>query len=82
VGLAGGLATTILLVLSAAPVVAALPAVVLPLAGVGVARAFRRPVARAQLALDQLLDRLESGELKRRGSLLDALKHVALPPTR
>jgi hypothetical protein len=37
-------------------------------------------VARAGLALDQLLDRLESGELKRRGSLLDALKQATLPP--
>lgn len=81
-GLAGGVATAVLLALSVVPMVAVAPVVVLPAVGLGVAQSFRRPVARAQLALDQLLDRLESGELKRRGSLLDALKQVALPPVR
>lgn len=81
-GAAGGVATAILLVLNVMPVIALLPFATLPLAGLAAARTFRRPVARAQLALDQLLDRLESGEMKRRGGLLDALKQVALPPTR
>lgn len=72
-------AAGVLLALGVMPVVAALPAVVGPLGGIGIARMFRSPVARAQLALDQLLDRLENGELKRRGSLIDALKQAALP---
>lgn len=71
----------VLFVLGVLPVVAALPAVAGPVAGWGVARGFRGPLERAALALDQVLDRLESGELKRRGSLLDALKQATLPPT-
>lgn len=76
----GTVAAGILFALGVLPLVAALPAVVGPLSGLAVARGFRGPVARAALALDQLLDRLESGELKRRGSLMDALKQAALPP--
>ncbi len=66
-------------VLGALPVLAVAPMAVGPLAGFAIARGFRGRVARAQLALEQLLDRLDSGELKRRGSLLDAIKSAALP---
>jgi hypothetical protein len=79
-GLVGAAVAGVLVALGAFPVVAAAPAVVGPVVGLIVARSFRGPVARAGLALDQLLDRLESGELKRRGSLLEALKQATLPP--
>lgn len=65
--------------------VAAAPAVAMGVGGFTAARAFhRRIVTRAQLALDQLLDRLERGELSRRGgnSLLGAIIGAAasIPP--
>jgi hypothetical protein len=62
--------------------VAVIPALAGPIAGWSIARSFRGPVARAQLALEQLLDRLDSGELRRTPSLLDVLKSAALPPVR
>jgi hypothetical protein len=62
--------------------VAIIPALAAPIVGWSVARTFRGQVARAQLALEQLLDRLDSGELRRTPSLLDVLKNVALPPVR
>lgn len=79
-GLVGAAAAGVLFVLGVMPVVAVIPALVGPAGGLLVSRGFRGPVARAGLALDQLLDRIESGELKRRGSLLDVLKQAALPP--
>jgi hypothetical protein len=42
----------------------------------------RRVAARAQLALEQLLDKLERGELSRQQSLLGAIAAAALPPRR
>jgi hypothetical protein len=41
--------------------------------GVGVARSHRQTVERAQLALEQVLDRLEHGEARRPGSFIDVL---------
>lgn len=79
---AGLVAGGVLFALGFMPAIAAIPALVTPLGGWAVARGFRGPVGRAQLALDRLLDRLEAGELKRRGSLLDALKQATLPPGR
>lgn len=75
---AGGVA----LAMGALPVIALIPAVAAPLVAFGTARAFRGPLDRARLAMEQVLDRLERGELQRRGSLLDALKQVTLPPGR
>lgn len=66
-------------VLGSLPIIAIAPMAVGPLAGVAIARGFQGRVSRAQLALEQLLDRLDTGELKRRGSLLDAIKSAALP---
>jgi len=60
--------------------VAAAPVVVLAAAGFAGARAYqRRVLTRAQLALDQLLDRLERGELTKRPreSLLGAIVAAA-----
>jgi hypothetical protein len=68
--------------------VAAAPAIAMGVGGFTAARAYqRRIVTRAQLALDQLLDRLERGELSRRGtnSLLGAIIGAAtssIPPRR
>jgi hypothetical protein len=81
-GVVTGLSVTtgvILTVLGVAPLLAVAPMAIGPIAGFAVARGFRGRVSRAQLALEQLLDRLDSGELKRRGSLLDAIKSAALP---
>ncbi len=69
-----------LVVVGAMAAVAIAPVVVLPIAGAAAARAFQsRIVTRAQLALEQLLDRLERGEINRRGtdSLLGALVAAA-----
>jgi len=82
----GGAATGVMLLLGTIPVVlAAAPLVVLPLAGIAGARALQtRVVTRAQLALEQLLDRLERGEIGRRtaDNLLSAIvaAATALPP--
>jgi hypothetical protein len=73
---AGGSLAAMAVVAHAAVVV--LPLAILPLAagaGVGyaIARSHRNVVARLQVALEQILDRLEHGELRRPPSLLDVL---------
>jgi hypothetical protein len=73
---AGGALATAAIVAHAAAVV--LPFALLPIAagaGVGyaIARSHRNLVARLQVTLEQLLDRLEHGELRRPPSLLDVL---------
>lgn len=76
----GAAATGALFVMGVMTAVAVAPAVLLPIAGVAGARALQgRVVTRAQLALEQLLDRLERGELGRRGpdSLLGAIVEAA-----
>jgi hypothetical protein len=58
------------------PVALAIGAVWAAIGGVGftaVAKSYRSAVERAQLALEQALDRLEHGEPARRPSLLDML---------
>ncbi|HEY4216633.1 MAG TPA: hypothetical protein VGM67_05815 [Gemmatimonadaceae bacterium] len=85
---AGGAVTASLLAISIPVVLAAAPAVVLVAGGLFGARTLRtRVVTRAQLALEQLLDKLERGELARRGpeSLLGAIVAAAtssIPPRR
>ncbi|MGH7616044.1 MAG: hypothetical protein ACREPM_02325 [Gemmatimonadaceae bacterium] len=84
----GAAATGALFLMGVMAAVAVAPVVVLPLAGIAGARALQsRVVDRAQLALEQLLDRLERGELGRRGpdSLLGAIVAAAtsaVPPRR
>ena len=83
----GAAATGALLLMGVMAVVAVAPVVVLPVAGIAGARALQsHVVSRAQLALEQLLDRLERGELGRRGadSLLGAIvaAATAVPPRR
>lgn len=67
--------------------IAAIPLVAAPAIGIAGARTLQtRVVTRAQLALEQLLDRLERGEIGRRGtdSLLSAIvaAATAVPPRR
>ncbi|MBI4420279.1 MAG: hypothetical protein HY560_05590 [Gemmatimonadetes bacterium] len=62
--LVGALASAIGLVLGVASWVAALPAALGILAGVLVARGRRRETDRVQVALEQILDRLEHGEVE------------------
>jgi hypothetical protein len=86
----GAAVTASAFVMGITAVVAAAPVVLVSVAGMGAARAYhRRIVTRAQLALEQLLDRLERGEIGRRGGdrLLDAIVAAAsaatsLPPRR
>ncbi|MEP6492619.1 MAG: hypothetical protein ABJF01_08080 [bacterium] len=83
----GGLATAALFAMGVTAIVAAAPVVILPAIGIGAARALQgRIVTRAQLALEQLLDRLERGEFGRTtaDSLLGAIvaAATALPPRR
>src|SRR6478672_4960200 len=69
-----------LLVIGAVPIVAFVPAVIAPALGVTGARVMHNHVVtRAQLALEQLLDRLERGEFTKRGaeSLLGAIVAAA-----
>jgi hypothetical protein len=61
------------LALLPAIVVAAIPAVAGIAGGTAVARTHRQIVQRAQLALEQVLDRLEHGDARRPASLLDVL---------
>ena len=71
---AGVVGAAILTVLSIPMVIAAAPAVVIAGGGLAAARSSHlRSVSRAQLALEQVLDRLERGEAVRGGSLLGAL---------
>jgi hypothetical protein len=67
----GFLSTGALLLIPVLPVVAAVPGIVFLAAGWAGARAHRGAVQRAQLALEQVLDRLERNETPR-PSLLDA----------
>ncbi len=83
----GAAATASLFVMGVMTAVAVAPVVLLPMAGIAGARALQgRVVSRAQLALEQLLDRLERGEIGRRGtdSLLGAIVAAAtsVPPRR
>jgi hypothetical protein len=69
-----------LLVIGAVPIVAFAPALIAPALGVTGARVMHNHVVtRAQLALEQLLDRLERGEFTKRGaeSLLGAIVAAA-----
>lgn len=86
-GVVGAALTGSALIISIPAALAAIPIVVVTAVGVGASRAYqRRVVSRAQLALEQLLDRLERGEFARRGaeSLLGAIVAAAnaLPPRR
>jgi hypothetical protein len=83
----GAAATGALLLMGVTAIVAAVPVILLPAIGFGAARAYQgRVVTRAQLALEQLLDRLERGEFGRRGpdSILGAIvaAATAIPPRR
>lgn len=74
VGVVGAAATGSLFVIGAMAAVSIAPVVVLPALGAfGVRRAQRRNVSRAQLALEQLLDRLERGEFGRPPSVIGLL---------
>lgn len=83
----GAAAAGALVLIGITAVVAAAPALIAPVIGLAGARTFqRRLVSRAQLALEQLLDRLERQEIGRRGgeSLLGAIvaAATAVPPRR
>jgi hypothetical protein len=83
----GAAATAALVIMGVATVVAAAPVIIAPAIGIAGARALQsRIVTRAQLSLEQLLDKLERGEFGRRGadSLLGAIvaAATALPPRR
>lgn len=86
--LVGAVATASLLVMGVTVAVAAAPALIVPAIGIAGARALQgRIVTRAQLALEQLLDKLERGEFTRRGgvdSILGAIvaAATAVPPRR
>jgi hypothetical protein len=79
-----GAAAAVSLAVIAVPIALAVaPAVIMPAIGVAGARALQgRVVTRAQLSLEQLLDRLERGEIGRRGadSLLGAIVAAAIAP--
>jgi hypothetical protein len=83
-GVLGAAATGSALVIGVTVALAAAPVVVATAAGIAASRAYqKRIVSRAQLALEQLLDRLERGELRRpMDSLLGAIVAAALPPRR
>jgi len=79
-GVVGAALTGSALIISVPAVLAAVPVVALTAAGVVGSRAYQRHViTRAQLALEQLLDRLERGEFGRRGAdtLLGAIVAAA-----
>ena len=84
----GAVTTASLLIMGVTVAVAAAPAVIIPAIGIAGARALHgRIITRAQLALEQLLDKLERGELTRRGgsdSILGAIvaAATAVPPRR
>jgi hypothetical protein len=85
--LVGAATTASLFVIGVTSVIAAAPVVIVPAIGIAAARALQgRIVTRAQLALEQLLDKLERGEFARRAtdSLLGAIvaAATALPPRR
>jgi hypothetical protein len=84
----GAIVTGSLFVIGVAAAIAAAPVVVIGAAGLAGARSLQhRVVTRAQLALEQLLDRLERGELARRGdnllgAIISAATQLPLPPRR
>jgi hypothetical protein len=83
----GGLAGAALFAMGFPVLLVAAPVVLLPAMGFGASRTFQtRIITRAQLSLEQLLDRLERGEIGRRSpdSLLGAIVAAAtsLPPRR
>ena len=82
----GAAATASLLVMHVFAPIAIVPVVVMPMFGIAGARsAHNRVLPRAQLALEQLLDRLERGDVERRGpdALLGAIVAAATAiPTR
>jgi hypothetical protein len=83
----GAAATGALMLMGVMTAVAVAPVLVVPIAGLAGVRAMQtHVVTRAQLALEQLLDRLERGELGRRGadSLLGTIvaAATAIPPKR
>jgi hypothetical protein len=84
----GAVATASLLIMGVTVAVAAAPVVIIPAIGIAGARALQgRIITRAQLALEQLLDKLERGEFTRRGgvdSILGAIvaAATAVPPRR
>ncbi|HEX8942389.1 MAG TPA: hypothetical protein VF785_04570 [Gemmatimonadaceae bacterium] len=85
--LVGAAATASLVIMGVAAVVAVAPVIIGPAIGIAGARALQsRIVTRAQLALEQLLDRLERGEFRNRttDSLLGAIvaAATAIPPRR
>jgi hypothetical protein len=70
----GAAATASLVLMGVTVAVAAAPVILVPAIGIAGARALqRRVVIRAQLALEQLLDKLERGEFARRGGGVDSL---------
>ena len=72
-GIIFGLVMIIQPVLIPAIAIGAVPAVAGLVGGVAVARTHRQIVERAQLALEQVLDRLEHGEARRPATILDVL---------
>lgn len=82
----GAVTTASLLIMGVTVAVAAAPVIIIPAIGIAGARALQgRIITRAQLALEQLLDRLERGEFTRRGgvdSILGAIvaAATAVPP--
>jgi hypothetical protein len=72
-GIVFGLAMLIQPALMAALAVGAVPALAGVAGGVAVARTHRQILQRAQLALEQVLDRIEHNEARRAPSLLDVL---------
>jgi uncharacterized membrane protein len=74
----GAAATGVFFVMSVMPAFAVVPVAVLPLIGAAAARSSHRHVVeRTQLALEQVLDRLERGDFGRPPSLLGALAAAA-----
>lgn len=83
VGLVGAAGTASLFVIGAMAAVSVAPVIVLPaVAAFGVRRAQHQNVVRAQLALEQLLDRLERGEFGRPPSVIGLLASAAMLPRR
>lgn len=81
--LAGGFSTAACIAMGVATAVAVAPVVVLPLAAGVAARSWlKQNASRAQLALEQVLDHAERGELARPPSLLDIAAAAASLPRR
>jgi hypothetical protein len=79
-GVVGAALTGSALIVGITAALAAAPVVVVTAAGIAASRAYQRHVvSRAQLALEQLLDRLERGDLRGRGveTLLGAIAAAA-----